>query len=391
MIAQGMISRDIDAREIDINILTPRARAFRSSRLPVVETLPRLARHLPYRLVRPFASSVTSSAFLRTATKGRSRPQGAYIWPNAPLDMIKELKRAGIVTFREMINGPRWRAQQILDDAYARLKLPPAHGLDHSSSELEREELNDVDYAFAPNPMVTASLLATGLPRHKILDASYGWDPQRFRGATHLLPPIKGVTILFVGTICIRKGAHLLLDYWSRSKLPGRLVLAGAMDPAISTNCASFLARDDVKVLDYVSDVGALYRSADIFAFPTLEEGGPQVTYEACGCGLPVVTTPMGAGRIVSNGTEGFVLDAYDAEAWIAAMQNLANDVSLRRAMAAAARDSAELYRWDLVSARRKQQVLERLSSQSPPSPSASIEALSLNSTSIVTDRLLLS
>jgi glycosyltransferase involved in cell wall biosynthesis len=209
--------------------------------------------------------------------------------------------------------------------------------------------------------MVTSSRLKTGLPPHKILDSSYGWDPQRFSGTNRLLPPCEGITILFVGTICVRKGAHLLLDYWARSKLRGRLVLAGAMEPPIKKACASVLARDDVKVLNYVSDVGALYRSADIFAFPTLEEGGPQVTYEACGCGLPVITTPMGAGRIAVNDKEGFVLDPYDASGWITAMQALAEDVPRRRTMGLAARESAELFRWDLVSARRKQQVLDCL------------------------------
>jgi glycosyltransferase involved in cell wall biosynthesis len=271
------------------------------------------------------------------------------------------LKGAGIKVFREMINGPLWVAKQILDEAYVRLGIAPTHGLHDVWSEAEREALQEVDYVFAPNPMVSSSLLRTGLPPDKILDSSYGWDPERVRGTNQLLPPCEGITILFVGTICVRKGAHLLLDYWAKSKLRGRLVLAGAMDPEIKNACANLLARDDVMVLDYVSDVGALYRSADIFAFPTLEEGGPQVTYEACGCGLPVITTPMGAGRIVVNDREGFVLDPYDQPAWISAIRTLAEDLPRRQAMSRTARESAESFCWELVSARRKQQVLHCL------------------------------
>jgi glycosyltransferase involved in cell wall biosynthesis len=361
MIAQGMVSRDLDSRGLEVNIVTPRARAFAVSPVQVIETLPYWARYLPYRLVRPLALSTIDDAFLRATRTGSARNHGAYIWPNASLTTINELKRAQIKVFREMINGPRWVAKRILDEAYRRLGITPSHGLDDVSSQAEREALHAVDYVFSPNGMVTASLLETGLQPQKILEASYGWDPRRFSGTERLLPPIDGITIMFVGTICVRKGAHLLLDYWARSKLRGRLVLAGAIEPAIKEACAGLLARDDVKVLDYVSNAGALYRSADIFAFPTLEEGGPQVTYEACGCGLPVITTPMGAGRIARDGQEGFVLDPYDATGWITAMQTLAEDVSQRRSMGLIARETAKLYHWDIVAAHRKRQVLDRL------------------------------
>jgi glycosyltransferase involved in cell wall biosynthesis len=362
-IARGMASCNLDSRDLEVNIVTPRARAFAVSPVRVIETLPYWARRLPYRLVRPLALSTIDDAFLRAARTGTGTNHGAYIWPNASLGTINELKGAGIKAFREMINGPLWAAKRILDGAYRRLGIDPTHGLDEVSSQTEREALHAVDYVFSSNAMVTAALLETGLQPQKILEASYGWDPQRFSGTKQLLAPGEGITIVFVGTICVRKGAHLLLDYWARSKLRGRLVLAGAMEPAIKAACSGLLARDDVKVLNYISDAGALYRSADIFAFPTLEEGGPQVTYEACGCGLPVITTPMGAGRIVKDGQEGFVLDPYDATGWITAMQSLAEDVSRRRTMGSIAREYAELYRWDIVSARRKQQVLDRLQS----------------------------
>jgi glycosyltransferase involved in cell wall biosynthesis len=361
MIARGMASCDFDSLELAVNIVTPRARAFAGSPVQVTETLPYWARRLPYRLTRPLAVSRIDHAFLQITRSAAAANHGAYIWSSTSRRTIKELKGAGIKVFREMINGPLWVAKHILDEAYERFGIDPIHGLDDAWSEAEREALHAVDYVFAPNPMVTSSLLKTGLPPHKILDSSYGWDPQRFSGTNRLLPPCEGITILFVGTICVRKGAHLLLDYWARSKLRGRLVLAGAMEPPIKKACAGVLARDDVKVLNYVSDVGALYRSADIFAFPTLEEGGPQVTYEACGCGLPVITTPMGTGRIAVNDKEGFVLDPYDASGWITAMQALAEDVPRRHTMGLAARESAELFRWDLVSARRKQQVLDCL------------------------------
>lgn len=367
MIAKGLVHRDADGGRLDVNLVTPRVRAHAlAAPVDITETLPHWARRLPYRLTRKFAVSAIDRAFLEVARCAHTKHQGtshhgAYLWTSTSRGTIRGLKDAGISVFREMINGPLWMAKEILDEAYGRIGLDSVHGIHDRWADAEREALLAADHVFAPNPVVTSSLLKTGLQPHKILDCSYGWDPQRFAGTRRLLPPCDGVTVLFTGTICVRKGAHLLLDYWAKSGLRGRLVLAGKMEPAIRTACAGLLARDDVQVLDYVADVGALYRSADIFAFPTLEEGGPQVTYEACGCALPVITTPMGAGRVVTNCKEGLVLDPYDAVGWTAALQMLSEDRWLRHTMGTTARHSADAFRWDLVGAHRKQQILDCL------------------------------
>jgi glycosyltransferase involved in cell wall biosynthesis len=151
------------------------------------------------------------------------------------------------------------------------------------------------------------------------------------------------------------------LDYWARSGVKGRLILAGKLEPVIKYKCAAYLNRKDVVVLDYVRDVGALYRSADIFVLPSLEEGGPMVSYEACGCGLPVVTTTMGAGAIVRHNREGLVLDPYDGDSWIAAIRGLAGNIERRRTLSIAAAERAQSYHWSAVAARRRRMILERL------------------------------
>jgi glycosyltransferase involved in cell wall biosynthesis len=207
--------------------------------------------------------------------------------------------------------------------------------------------------------LVEASLLENGVPAHKFLKATYGWDPARLSGNHKLLAWSKGITAIFVGAICVRKGTHLLLKYWARSGVKGRLVLAGEMEPIIKEKCAGLLARNDVTVLDYFRDIGSLYRSADIFVFPSLEEGSPLVIYEACGSGLPIITTEMGAGQIVRHGREGFVLDPYDASGWIAALRKLAEDAGFRRKMSSAAAQRGQHFMWDTVARRRQQQVVE--------------------------------
>src|SRR5262249_9338018 len=70
--------------------------------------------------------------------------------------------------------------------------------------------------------------------------------------------------------------------------------------------------------------------SADIFVFPTLEEGGPQVTYEAAGCGLPIITTPMGAARLVKDGLNGLIVNSSDVDGLADAITRLATSSELR-------------------------------------------------------------
>jgi glycosyltransferase involved in cell wall biosynthesis len=260
-----------------------------------------------------------------------------------------------------MINCHRGTAKRILDEAYAHIGAEPSHGATEDSIRWERSALELADFVFCPNKMVELSLIENGVPPSKLLESSYGWEPARFAGTRRMLAPMNGVTVLFVGSVSVRKGAHLLLDYWAKSGIEGRLVLAGEIEPIIKLRCARLLSRDDVLVLNYVRDVGSLYRSADVFVFPTLEEGGPQVTYEACGCGLPAITTPMGAGRIVRDDVEGFVLDPYDAHGWIGALQVLATNVHKRRTMSAAALRAAQSFQWPEVARQRRETILQQI------------------------------
>jgi glycosyltransferase involved in cell wall biosynthesis len=355
MLAGGMADESLK-----VTITTPFARhsAFPAD---AFEVLPRFTRHLPFRWTRAWAYREIEAAFLSRIRDVGSAMCAVHVWPDPSLAMMRELKRRGVTIFREMINTHRGTAKRILDRAYEQLAVAPQHGISADSVETEAKVLETVDYVFCPSPLVINSVLEHGVPRRKIIETSYGWDPLRFAGSNKLLPPIDGLTALFAGTANVRKGAHLLLDYWARSGVKGRLILAGAMEPVVRQKCAHLLERKDIIVLDYFKDVGALYRSADAFLFPSLEEGSPLVIYEACGCGLSVITSPLAAGNLLRPDREGLLVDPYDADGWIAAIRRISEDVELRRRMSMAASDRAKSFVWSAVAADRRQKVLDRL------------------------------
>ena len=70
----------------------------------------------------------------------------------------------------------------------------------------------------------------------------------------------------------MRKGVPLLLKAWQEAEVDGELILCGGMDSEIRQHFADLLEFENVNYLPYTTDIGALYKRADVFVFPTLEE-----------------------------------------------------------------------------------------------------------------------
>jgi len=140
-------------------------------------------------------------------------------------------------------------------------------------------------------------------------------------------------------------------------------MLCGEMEPAIAEVCKDILARPDVVHYPYNPDISFAYKTADIFAFPSLEEGSPLVIYEAMAHGLPSLVSPMGAGGIVREGIDGLIVSPYDEDAWIESLQKLADSPELRKSFGASASVRAEEFTWQKVATRFGQFMLEHLRS----------------------------
>ncbi len=339
----------------------------------LMQTLPMSMRMLPFKYMRRKAHAVNESMFLKQAELTHNYENIiAYLWPDSSVDMLRRLKELNIPVIREMINCHRCTVKTVLDAEYRRLGVNSAQIISQASVELESETLKYCDYIFCSNAFAERSVIEDGISSRKIRGVSFGWDPGRFVGDSKALPPAEGATFIFVGITCVRKGAHLLLKYWAKNGIRGRLVLVGHIEPAIERLCAEYLKRNDVIRIGYTRRLGPLYRSADVFVFPSLEEGGPQVTYEACGCGLPLITSPMGAARIADAST-GYVVDPFDEARWIDAMRTLAADGDLRKRLGTAAREKALEYTWAKVSVAR-QKVFEEASGPSSSGPSVRMQ-----------------
>jgi glycosyltransferase involved in cell wall biosynthesis len=342
-----------DGLSLELHVPT----AVVSTRAPHVrEAVPPALTRVVYRLDRSagLATKVLEWRY-RSALAGADL---AYLWAATPEPFYAAVARAGLPLVVERINCHRSTAIRILEEAYRRVGLAPAHGLTPESLAEERRKLSQASWIFAPSPLVRGSLLEEGIPAERILSSSYGWSPERMLTPRRSRPADAHPIFLFVGLACVRKGAHLLLDAWAAAAPQARLAIYGRIAPEVATLSSAHLARPDVHAPGFVEGIAKVYADADVFAFPTLEEGSALVVYEAMAHGLPVLTTPMGAGEVVRDGIEGIVVDPYDRDAWVEAMRRLARDPGLRARLGAAARARAREFTWQKVGERRRAQLV---------------------------------
>lgn len=348
------------AQGIETTLFVSRARAEVPSSVSVVEAAGGVLRRLPYRLVMA-ASKVRLTQLFKKAVDGASKGTIAYFWPDVPGELVGYAKARGMICVREMINSPLANAKPLLDAAYHDAQLPPAHGLTDAMVADETAEIALHDFVFSSNAEVDRSLSEIGVPEDRILSSSFGWVKRRFASGSGLdtqagqLREEGGARFraVFVGLINVRKGVPVLLDAWARAEIDGELLLAGTVEPAIQPLVDSHCAAGRVRCLGQVGNVGAVYRSCDAFVFPTHEEGGPQVTYEAAACGAPVITTPMGAARLVRHGETGLICAAGNPSDLADQLKRLASDDALGPRLAQAAREEVAQFEYAHVGRER--------------------------------------
>ncbi|ALE17246.1 Glycosyl transferase, group 1 family protein [Altererythrobacter epoxidivorans] len=316
-------------------------------------------RHVPYRLVARRGLERLKQQY--AAAIDEARPGTVtWFWPGVPIDLVERAKRRGLVTVREMINSPLAHAKPLLDAAYAGVGLVPSHGITGAMVEAENAELKLYDYIFSSNAEVDAALWELGIRAERILQTSFGWSAARIGGGSQITRKPVGFRAVFLGSVGVRKGVPELLEAWKQANIDGQLVLAGPIEKAIRPLIAPYRTDSSIQFAGPVSDVSRLLQTADLFVFPTREEGGPQVTCEAAAFGLPILTTPMGAGRLVEDGRNGVIIEPGEVDALAGAIRRLASDAGLRKRLGDAARDASAGFEYGAIG-RERAELLQGL------------------------------
>ncbi len=201
----------------------------------------------------------------------------------------------------------------------------------------------------------------------KIRIVPNGVDPQRFTpdgDCTELkqrLNLANQPVVLFVGRLIPRKGLAYLVEaakFILKEHPQTLFVIAG--DGPLRNSLTSTVQQlgfgANFRFLGDVAeaDLPGLYRCADVFAFPSVQEGQGIALLEAQASGKPVVAFDVSAvGEAVRNGESGLLVMRGSSAAFADAISRLLSDASLRANMGAKGRVFVQTeLSWDLCASR---------------------------------------
>ena len=175
--------------------------------------------------------------------------------------------------------------------------------------------------------------------------------------------PEIGLVVLYAGSFQARKRVHLFIKEAARwPQVQFRLVGRGELEPSCRS-LAGELGCQNVTFVGHLlpGQLAEEMRQADVFLFPSVIEGHPQVLGQAAACGLPCVAMNVYHPDYVVNGKTGFLVESD--EELTQKLDLLLRDFTLRQSMSAAAVQHAREFDWDRVT-EQWQQVFQRVTQE---------------------------
>jgi glycosyltransferase involved in cell wall biosynthesis len=194
------------------------------------------------------------------------------------------------------------------------------------------------------------------VPKDKVAVVPLGFDLDRFLRADKDKGKLKKelgladdiLLVGIVGRLVPIKNHRMFLDavriLRASSPLEVKFLIAG--DGQLRRELQDYAARSGVKddciFLGWRRDLENIYASLDIACLTSLNEGTPVSLIEAMASGLPVIATDVGGVRdIVTDGSNGLLVESNNADAFSKALVALLTDGQKRCQMGLRGRDFA--------------------------------------------------
>ena len=264
---------------------------------------------------------------------------------------IMDVSAANVLYMRQI-----YEKDFVLQPAFAeRLRAERQIVWDPDTIARTKLEIETSQIFLAPSQFVATSLMASGVRAEQIRLCPYGVDGNEFSLKTYpnyneIKRPLR---FIYVGGVKELKGISYLLQAIARLPKDGaELIVVGSADSSAE---ALRPYRDRVRFTGMVlhSQIPELLRQADVFVFPSLGDSFALSVLEAASCGLPVIVSEnTGAGDLLTDGTEGFVVPIQSVSALEGKMQYFLDHPEQIEPMGRAARAMAERNSWDAYTAR---------------------------------------
>jgi glycosyltransferase involved in cell wall biosynthesis len=223
--------------------------------------------------------------------------------------------------------------KKILSKEYKKLNLDFNEMYD-LSIERELEEYKIADIISVPSKFVFNSFVKMGVNKKKLFLNPFGIDLKRFKPNANKLKKNKDFTILYVGSVSVRKGVIYLLEAFKSLNIKNKkLILIGSIQKNMRKIFNQYLD-DRIISIPYIknSKLKKFYSEADVFVQPSLEEGLSLVILEALACGCPVIATKnTGAEDIFINGSAGYIVNSCSSNEILKKLKFLEKNKFIRK------------------------------------------------------------
>lgn len=222
-------------------------------------------------------------------------------------------------------------------------------GLDNAPySTLRQRHIRTADAVFA-NSQYLARLLNEKMgivPSGVIYD---GVDRRYYFEPKLAAKRADSLSVIYAGSFRAYKRVPLVIQQAARHPGTRFRLVGGGEEVQRCRDLASELHCNNVEFLGHLSSerLGEEMRQADIFFFPSILEGHPQVLLQAAACGLPSVAMNTYRPEYVIDGVTGFLVD--DDQGLSLKLDLLIQDSDLRRKMGAAAAVHSRKFDWDAI------------------------------------------
>ena len=272
-------------------------------------------------------------------------------WSGMSLAAIRAAKKRKMITVLERGSTHIVEQNRILQEEYGKFGVDFSVHPDVIIKELK--EYEETDYIMVPSDFVMKTFLEKGFPEKKIITNPFGAADFFAPGAVIAGAPKKKFTILYLGTLSIRKGLGYLfkaLNMLSLSPDDYEVWFIGSIEDALKPQIEQH-KKENWKFWGHINhyDLPGYLAQCDVGVQVSLEEGLSMVIPQMMASGIPVIITPnTGGENILRNEESGYVVPVRDPEAIVEKIQLLFNNGKKLGEMKAAARAAVSSgYTWN--------------------------------------------
>lgn len=143
--------------------------------------------------------------------------------------------------------------------------------------------------------------------------------------------------LLLVGELIKRKNHETAIRAFANANMDNTILLLcgqGPLEKRLKNLVDSQNITDKVVFMGYRNDIDEILSIADIFVFPSFQEGLPVSVIEAMAAGLPVICSDIrGNNDLITEGKGGYLFKPTDMNGFQTTMIELVNNMELRKNM----------------------------------------------------------